>query len=611
MRQFDLKEWLDNKDMTLVTREGKPVRIICWDAPNKAFPIVGFIEGSFNCYSWDSFGYYTTSHIENKYDLFFECDKPSEFTEFERAFIEYSCHTEPEYLNEGHLKHKLEEAKKLYDIAKREIDTGFEPKFTYSEKDYSELGNKLIEFRNNTPLCSTSYREGEGRRIITHYEKEITEIVKRQLYEEEKRTEEDESDAVSVPAPKFKLGEWIAANSTDVNEDYRIVRIVKAEDGSYTIESPKGFLGCNSFDAWESEYHPWTIDDAREGDVLVSDQGSLFVYNGKKSERKSEKGGRPFAYCGVIDNVFVECPSTVPCTCREVNPATYEQCIEMESKMREAGYEWNPAFTKPVRILQEELKAEYVPRWTEKDETCYSRISECIRQDTDTSAEEHTLLEWLQLRTAVPAAREFNTEDLLNLNQAIYVCHQHGYDAVEKWLKTLKDNYICESAKKTDTFRQQGEWTKEDDELYEKIYDCADFLLLKDSGVTEDRFIEWFDSLKCRLRESHDAKGCVPHNPDENIRYDMSFSDAQRYLSDRGFDTPWNDCDVFVDGRYITQSVANILAWADDNGKAGWRPTDSDIKDLEWCAELVKEKMGVGYHRLQVLIDELKALSEK
>ena len=37
-----------------------------------------------------------------------------------------------------------------------------------------------------------------------------------------------------------------------------------------------------------------------------------------------------------------------------------------------------------------------------------------------------------------------------------------------------------------------------------------------------------------------------------------------------------------------------------------WKPSEQNIKDLEWCADLVKDKMGVGFHRLQVFIDELK-----
>ena len=39
-----------------------------------------------------------------------------------------------------------------------------------------------------------------------------------------------------------------------------------------------------------------------------------------------------------------------------------------------------------------------------------------------------------------------------------------------------------------------------------------------------------------------------------------------------------------------------------------WKPSEQNIKDLEWCADLVKDKMGIGFHRLQVFIDEIKNL---
>ena len=44
---------------------------------------------------------------------------------------------------------------------------------------------------------------------------------------------------------------------------------------------------------------------------------------------------------------------------------------------------------------------------------------------------------------------------------------------------------------------------------------------------------------------------------DETI-YDMSFEEAQDYISKRGFDIPWNDGDVMVDERKLTQTVANV-----------------------------------------------------
>ena len=49
---------------------------------------------------------------------------------------------------------------------------------------------------------------------------------------------------------------------------------------------------------------------------------------------------------------------------------------------------------------------------------------------------------------------------------------------------------------------------------------------------------------------------------DETI-YDMSFEEAQDYINKRGFDIPWNDGDVMVDERKLTQTVANVLKWAD------------------------------------------------
>lgn len=50
-------------------------------------------------------------------------------------------------------------------------------------------------------------------------------------------------------------------------------------------------------------------------------------------------------------------------------------------------------------------------------------------------------------------------------------------------------------------------------------------------------------------------------NMDNN--FNMSFEESEDYITKRGFDIPWNDCDVFVDERDITRTVANVLKWAD------------------------------------------------
>ena len=45
--------------------------------------------------------------------------------------------------------------------------------------------------------------------------------------------------------------------------------------------------------------------------------------------------------------------------------------------------------------------------------------------------------------------------------------------------------------------------------------------------------------------------------------FNMTFEESQDYISRRGFDIPWNDCDVFVDEREINRTVGNVLKWAD------------------------------------------------
>ena len=47
--------------------------------------------------------------------------------------------------------------------------------------------------------------------------------------------------------------------------------------------------------------------------------------------------------------------------------------------------------------------------------------------------------------------------------------------------------------------------------------------------------------------------------------YNMSFEEAQEYVSKRGLDILWNDGAVFIDGREITRTVGDVLKQADDS----------------------------------------------
>ena len=91
----------------------------------------------------------------------------------------------------------------------------------------------------------------------------------------------------------------------------------------------------------------------------------------------------------------------------------------------------------------------------------------------------------------------------------------------------------------------------------------------KDFGVTLKDCLAYLERQKERIVEPHNPSGVEPYN--------MPFPDAQEYIEKRGFAIPWNDGDVFIDKDYITQTVANVLRWADEHPK--------EQKPAEWSEE--------------------------
>lgn len=73
MKQFNLEEYTDNPSQKVVTRIGKPVRIICTDSKVENFPIVAIIEIDENNEIVDIFKQNGESKLntQSERDLFF------------------------------------------------------------------------------------------------------------------------------------------------------------------------------------------------------------------------------------------------------------------------------------------------------------------------------------------------------------------------------------------------------------------------------------------------------------------------------------------------------------------------------------------------------------
>lgn len=129
--------------------------------------------------------------------------------------------------------------------------------------------------------------------------------------------------------PKFNVGDWYIDN-----EDGTIFQIVKVLDNTYTYKTIEGKeYSCTHY-SLENDVRSWTIQDAKDGDILTNYYNSTFIF------KEEYIAGKPTAYCGIIDGHFFEkvdgCWTNEKCY-----PATKEQRDILFKKIKEAGYEWD------------------------------------------------------------------------------------------------------------------------------------------------------------------------------------------------------------------------------------------------------------------------------
>lgn len=82
-------------------------------------------------------------------------------------------------------------------------------------------------------------------------------------------------------------------------------------------------------------FHLWTIQDAKDGDVLATSAGA-FIYNGNDGG-----GSCPGSYCGINTLGKFQIGVEKHWTGKKVYPATKEQCNTLEKAMADAGYIFN------------------------------------------------------------------------------------------------------------------------------------------------------------------------------------------------------------------------------------------------------------------------------
>ena len=198
--------------------------------------------------------------------------------------------------------------------------------------------------------------------------------------------------------PKFKVGDWVVNTVGDTNQ------VVKVWDDGYTLDN-NVFLS----NSWATEhYHLWTIQDAKDGDVLqLGEVTAIF-----KKHIGQEKC---ICYCSVCEGEFeipIENGEDNIYGCTNTTPATKEQRDTLMKAITDAGYEWDAELKKVSKITtpadvgfaelgkawKKEAK-DKKPAWSEEDENffktalCYISYSIINGESTDIHCD---TIEWLK-----------------------------------------------------------------------------------------------------------------------------------------------------------------------------------------------------------------------
>ena len=191
----------------------------------------------------------------------------------------------------------------------------------------------------------------------------------------EKQGEKKATDKVE---PKFKVGDWII---NDQGSAFQIAYIDEEnqryvfEIGGYTKEQ----MNYENIEFADNHYHLWTIEDAKDGDVLACGDK---VYDCPFIFHNLTEKQNPRSYCGVNTlHHFQDNDENGGywCNSDEVRPATKEQRDLLFAKMKEAGYQWNPD-KKELKLLIsnggdfESNNSKQKPTWSDEDKMMLNEL---------------------------------------------------------------------------------------------------------------------------------------------------------------------------------------------------------------------------------------------
>ena len=321
------------------------------------------------------------------------------------------------------------------------------------ESEDERIKNYIISCLNNQLFTDGSQADIDRKNAIAWLEKQgknnmgISEATKKKLEDSlnkalEKETPEswnkflDEQKPADKAEPKFKVGEWL------VHKDLVGVTFCITQ-----IHAPHYYLtNKNSFVKFgeEDNYRPWTIQDAKDGDVLVVNDNTQYQWIGIFKEHT---GCTFTSYCHY--NTGMDEFITNKARCRNhgtgkysnIHPATKEQRDKLEKAMADAGYTFDFEKKELKKIEQK-----HTPKHRVGDTIYYNSFGELksmivanvVTDSTDNPMYEDKEGNAVFEKDIIEQKPTWSEEDELRMENILSVIEGYGYPMEVDWLKSLR-----------------------------------------------------------------------------------------------------------------------------------------------------------------------------
>lgn len=259
--------------------------------------------------------------------------------------------------------------------------------------------------------------------------------------------------------PKFHVQDWIT-------DGYRTERVLDIQGPDYIVQSQDGDTTCyDPISYVDPRYHSWTIKDVRPGDILIDDHG---IYVFEKPDDLDNTAYRCSCAYQYSDKKF-EYTSMI-CNLSGARLASKDQCENFFSKMKDAGYEWDPDEKRPIEN-------------TKKDDP------------------DPPLLMYLPGKGGAPCSANWdqNDEDML-AGISAYVCSPDGFQEWYDWLQSLKGRISAQS------------WKDYDKEMLEAAISYVEHCTFTTIGKGRLATITWLKSLENKVWPKQEWDQSDEHN---------------------------------------------------------------------------------------------------